>query len=121
MSENVTSFPNMLLPAAALKACAAIVVKFCENQETALKDFKEFADGWFARRHDGMQAVLEAAVHIRDAETPSDILQEYQTWLKREMELLAEDGKTYQQQVLRAGTHLSAPPEAKQTDVRRTG
>jgi hypothetical protein len=68
-----------------------------------------------------MQAALEAAIHIRDAGTPSDILQEYQTLLKREMELLAEDGKAYQQQVLRAGRHLSAPPEAPQTDVRRTG
>jgi hypothetical protein len=121
MSENVTSFPNILLPAAALKAYAPIVVKFWENQENALEDLKEFADGWFARRRDGMQAALEAAIHIRDAGTPSDILQEYQTLLKREMELLAEDGKAYQQQVLRAGRHLSAPPEAPQTDVRRTG
>jgi hypothetical protein len=110
-----------LLPEAALKAYAPIVVKFWENQETALNDLKEFADGWFARRHNGMQAALEAAVRIRDAGTPSDILQEYQTLLKREMELLAEDGKAYQQQVLRAGTHLSAPLETKRTDVRRTG
>jgi hypothetical protein len=121
MSENVTPFPNIMLPAAALKACAPIVVKFWENQETALEDLKEFADGWFARRHDGMQAALEATVGIRDAGTPADILQEYQTLLKREMELLAQDGKAYQQQVLRASTHLSAPPQAPQTDVRRTG
>ena len=76
MSENVTSFPDILLPAAALKAYAPIVVKFWENQENALEDLKEFADGWFARRRDGMQAVLEAAIHIRDAGTPSDILQD---------------------------------------------
>src|SRR5258707_6003384 len=37
------------------------------------------------------------------------------------LELFAEDGKAYQQQVLRAGVHLSAPPEAPQTDERRTG
>jgi hypothetical protein len=37
------------------------------------------------------------------------------------MELLAEDGKAYQQQVLRAGAHLSARPEAQQADERRTG
>jgi hypothetical protein len=121
MSENVTLFPNILQPAAALKAYAPIVVKFWENQETALEDLKEFADGWFARRHEGMQAALEAAKHIGDAETPSDMLREYQDLLKREMELFAEDGKAYQQQVLRAGAHLSAPPEAPQTDERRTG
>jgi len=45
MSENVTSFPDILLPAAALKAYAPIVVKFWENQENALEDLKEFADG----------------------------------------------------------------------------
>jgi ATP/maltotriose-dependent transcriptional regulator MalT len=117
----VALFPNILLPADALKAYAPIVVKFWENQETALEDLKEFADGWFARRHDGMRAALEAAVRIRDAGTSSDILQEYQALLKREMELLAEDGKAYQQQVLKAGTHLSAPLKTQQTDVRRTG
>ena len=121
MSENVTLFPNILQPAAALKAYAPIGVKFWENQETALKDLKEFADGWFTRRHEGMQAALEAAKRIGDAETPSDLLREYQDLLKREMELLAEDGKAYQQQMLRAGAHLNAPPEAPQADERRTG
>jgi hypothetical protein len=120
MSENVTLFPNILQPAAALKTYAPIVVKFWENQETALEGLKEFADGWFARRHKSTQAALEAAKHIVDAETP-DILREYQNWLKQEMELIAEDGKAYQQQVLRAGAQLSAPPVAPQTDERRTG
>src|ERR1700751_2779444 len=90
MSENVTLFPNMLQPAAALKAYAPIGIKFWENQETALKDLKEFADGWFASRREGMQAALEVAKHIGNQETPSDILREYQHWLKRETELLAE-------------------------------
>jgi len=117
MSENVPLFPNILQPAAALKTYApvSLVVKFWENQETALEDLKEFADGWFARRHEGMQAALEATKHIGDAETPTDILRENRDLLKREMELFAEDGKAYQQQVLRA---LSAPPEAPQTDER---
>ena len=119
MSENVPLFPNILQPAAALKTYAPVVIKFWENQETALEGLKEFADGWFARRHEGMQAALEAAKHIGAAETPSDILREYQDLLKREMELFAEDGKAYQQQVLRAGARLSAPPEAPQTDERR--
>jgi hypothetical protein len=121
MSENVTPFPNILQPAAALKVYAPMVVKFWENQETALDDLKEFADGWFARRREGMQVALEAAKHIGDAETPSDILREYQDLFKREMELFTEDGKAYQQQVLRAGAHLNAPPEAPKTDERRTG
>jgi hypothetical protein len=68
-----------------------------------------------------MQTALEAAKHIGEAATPSDILQEYQNWFTRAMELLAEDGKAYQQQVLKAGAQLNARPEAPQTDERRTG
>jgi hypothetical protein len=116
MSDNV----NMLQPVAALKAFAPIGDKFWENQETALKGLKEFADGWFARRREGMQAALEAADHIGDAEKPSDILREYQGWLKRETELLAEDGKAHQQQVLRTGAYLSSREEAPQTGELRT-
>jgi hypothetical protein len=121
MTDNVTLVPNILQSAAALKAFAPMGIKFWENQETALAGLREFADGWFARRHKGMQAALEAAKHIGDAETPSDILREYQDLLKREMELFTEDGKAYQQQVLRAGAHLNVPPEAPKTDERRTG
>src|SRR6202140_4099425 len=116
MSDNGTLFPNILQQAATLKAFAPMGVKFWENQETALEGLKEFADGWFARRHKGMEVALEAVKHIGDAETPSDILREYQNWLTREMELLAEDGKAYQQQVLRAGADLSARPEAQRAD-----
>jgi len=53
MSDNPTLLPNILQPAATLKAYAPIGVKFWENQETALEGLKEFADGWFARRHKG--------------------------------------------------------------------
>ena len=74
-----------------LKAYAPIGIKFWENQETALAGLKEFANGWFARRHKGMQAALEAAKHIGHAETPSDMPKEYQNWLTREAELIAED------------------------------
>ena len=95
---------------------APIGVKFWENQESVLKGWKEFADGWFSRRQVSAQAALEAAKHIGDAQTPSDVLREYQNWLTREAELIAEDGKAYQQEVLKAGTHLSARPEARQTD-----
>jgi hypothetical protein len=115
MRDNATLLPNILQPGAALKAFAPMGITFWENQETALAGLREFADGWFARRHKGMQAALEAAKHIGHAETPSDILREYQNWLTREAELIAEDGKAYQQEVLRAGAHLSARPEVQQT------
>ena len=68
MSDNATFFSNTLQPVATLKAYAPMGVKFWQNQETALKDLKEFADGWFARRHEGLQAALEAAVRYIAAE-----------------------------------------------------
>jgi hypothetical protein len=114
MSDNMTLFPNILQPAVTLKAYAPMGVKFWENQETALKDLKEFADGWFARRQKGMHAALEAAQLIGNADSPSDMLREYQNWLTREMELLAEDGKACQRQVLRTGVHLKAQQEEQQ-------
>ena len=116
MSDNGTLFP--ILPAATLKAYAPMGAKFWESQETALKDLKEFADGWFARRQKGMHAALEAAQHIGDAGSPSDMFREYQSWLTREMELLAEDGKACQQQVLRAGAHVRAQQEEQQQVLR---
>jgi hypothetical protein len=119
MSDNGTLFPNILQPAATLKAYAPMGVKFWENQETALNDLKEFADGWFARRQKGMHAALEAAQHIGDAESPSDMFREYQSWLTREMELLAEDGKACQQ-VLKAGAHVRAQQEEQQQVLRAT-
>jgi hypothetical protein len=121
MSDNVMLFPNILQPATALKAYAPMGVKFWENQEAALEGLKEFADGWFVRRRKSTQAALEAAKHIGEAASPSDIFQEYQNWFTRAMELLAEDGKAYQQQVLKAGANQGARPETPQTDERRTG
>ena len=115
MSDNVMLFPSILQSATVLKAYVPIGVKFWENQESALEGWKEFADGWFARRQKSTQAALEAAKHIGDANAPSDIFRECQSWFARAMELLAEDGKAYQQQVLRAGAQLSARPEERQT------
>jgi hypothetical protein len=121
MSDNVTLFPSMLQPAAALKVYAPMGVQFWESQTTALEGLKEFSDGWFARRRMSTQAALEAAKHIGNAASPTDIFQEYQGWLTRAMELLAEDGKACQQQVLRAGAQLSAKPEAQSSKELRTG
>jgi hypothetical protein len=118
---SVTLFPNVLEPATALKTYAPISVKFWENQAATLEGLKEFSDGWFVRRYKSTQAALEAAKHIGDAATPSDVFREYQNWLARAMELLAEDGKAYQQQMLRAAVHVSAPVEARRADEQSTG
>jgi hypothetical protein len=131
MSDSVMLFPQVLQPTAALKTYAPMGVKFWENQEAALDGMKELADGWFARRHTGAQAALEAAKRIGDAATPFDILREYQDWMKGVTEGLMADGMACQQQLLKAGSYLSAhlpsggdaatKADAQQSDERRTG
>lgn len=56
-----------------------------------------------------------------DAETHFDIVREYQNWLTEAVELFTEDGKAYQQQLLRVGIQLNPRSEASQSDERRTG
>jgi hypothetical protein len=114
MSDNENLFPNILQPAAAFKAYAPMSVKFWENQEIALNDFKEFAEGWFTRRQMAVHAALEAAQRFGDAASPADMLREYQNWFTQEMGLLAEDGKACQQQVLRTAAHLRKQQEEQQ-------
>ena len=124
MSDSVLLFPPILQPAVTLKAYAPMGVRFWENQESALDGMKEFADGWFARRHKSAQAALEAARRMSDAATPADILREFQDWLKGVMETLAEDGMAYQRHALGAGTHpaaQAATPEPRQHDQQRSG
>jgi hypothetical protein len=121
MGDNVTLFPNMLQPDVALKAYAPLGVRFWENQGAALEALKEFSDGWFARRQRTTEAGLEAARRMGDAETHFDIVREYQNWLTGAMELLTEDGKAYQQQMLRVGIQLSPTSELRRSDERRAG
>ena len=100
-----------------MKAYAPIGVRFWGSQEIALQGLKDFAEDWFARHHKPAQAALEAAKHMGDAATASDVLREYQSWLTAATELFVEDGKAYQPEVLRAG----AGKEVRQTEERRTG
>jgi hypothetical protein len=127
MSESVMLFPHVLQPTVALKTYAPMGVKFWESQETALDGMKQLADGWFARRHTGAQAALEAARRIGDAATPFDIIREYQDWMKGATERLMADGIACQQHLLNAGAQLSAQlpsggaAAAQPSDERRTG
>ena len=93
MSDSQALFPNVFQPTATLKAWAPMGVKFWENQEAALKDLKEFTDGWFARRQKPMDAALEAAQHLGDADGPSDMLREYRTGSRERWNCLRKMGR----------------------------
>lgn len=88
-----------------------------------------FADGWFERRHAGTHAALEAAERMCKAETPVDLLREYQQWANGAMQRLVADGLACQQECM-AVIGSVAPPlvplssekqsEASQSEPRAT-
>jgi hypothetical protein len=131
MADSVTLFPNMIQPTVAVKTYASIGIKFWENQQEALNSIKEFSDSWFARRQSGAQATLEAAKRISEAVTSEDMQREYQDWLKAATDRMMAEGEAFQQQITKAGAHLSATfssaaenvkarAEAHRSDARRT-
>jgi hypothetical protein len=112
MNDTVTLFPNVLQQTASLKTYAPLGVKFWQNEQTVLDRMQEFAEGWFARRHVGTTAALEAAKRIGEAATPLDAMREYQDWLGGAIGRLVEDGMAYQQHALKA-TQLGTKPVAE--------
>jgi hypothetical protein len=106
MSDNVMPFPNVLQPT--LRTYAPMGIKFWQGEQTVLNDMKEYADGWFARRHTGTIAALEAAKRMGEAATPIDAMRHYQDWFGGAVGRLIEDGLAYQQHVMKAGGHLGA-------------
>jgi len=110
----------MLQPTVALKTYAPVGVKFWENEENILDRMKEFADGWFVRRHAGTQAALATAKRMGEAVTPLDAMREYQDWLNGALARVLEDGLAFQQQVMRVGSELGVPLPAG-TDEAKIG
>jgi hypothetical protein len=113
MTDPVMLFPNMLQSTNALKAYAPMGVKFWQSEEAVLDGMREYADGWFARRHTGTKAALEAARRMGEATTPLDALREYQDWLAGAMSRLLEEGMACQQQVMKAGASLAPSLKAE--------
>jgi hypothetical protein len=117
MTDPVSLFPNVLQPAIALKAIAPIGVKFWQSEESVLEGMREYADGWFARRHTGTQAALEAARRMGDAATPLDVFREYQDWLAGAVSRLLEEGMACQKQALKAGASFGPRLQAEAETV----
>lgn len=73
---------------------------FWQNQDKTLDSMQAFANGWFERRHTGTRATLEAAERMCKAETPVDVLREYQNWLNGAFERVSADGLACQQHLM---------------------
>lgn len=79
---------------------------FWSNQEKALdamqvysNGMQHFAKSWFARRHEGANAALQASQRMLMARNPADAILEYQEWLKGAVERTMADAKALQDQL----------------------
>lgn len=73
-----------------------------ENQEKSLDAMQRFADGWFERRQAGIRATAEAAERMSRAETPIDLLREYQNWASGVLQRAMVDSLACQQHIMAA-------------------
>ena len=73
------------------------VRRFWDIQNELLDGMEKFASGWFERRHVGTRAALEAAQRMCKAQTPVDLVREYQDWIGGAFQRVMADGYACQQ------------------------
>jgi hypothetical protein len=66
-------------------------------QSKILDSMENFANGWFERRHVGTRAALEVAQRMCKAQTPVDLVHEYQDWISSAFQRVMADGYACQQ------------------------
>jgi hypothetical protein len=115
--HSMPPMPFMLPLPFMLKTYEPLGIAFWENQEGILEGMQEFSDGWFRRRHSGTQAALDAAKRICEASTPTEMIAEYQNWLRGSVERMAEDGVACQQHLTRLGSLLNSQLSRATDDV----
>jgi hypothetical protein len=82
---------------------------FWTAQEKLLEYMEEFAEGWFARRHEGTRSALAAAGEMAKADTPFDAMREYQKWAAGSFERVAQDCIACQKELLEMGRLTMQP------------
>jgi hypothetical protein len=85
----------MLVPDSA--ALQDNVRNFWDIQDKVLDAMENFANGWFERRHVGTHTALEAAQRMCKAQTPVDLVREYQEWVGGAFQRVMADGFACQQ------------------------
>jgi hypothetical protein len=113
-TEPLEALQRMFLSTAGTpEALRRNVSGFWNNQDAILSSLEELSEGWFERRHTGVEAALEAAHRMCDAKTPLDLMREYQTWAIGAFGRIMADGLACQQQLAIVGDLLtSSPPVA---------
>lgn len=123
--EQLNAMQRMLFPTSQLpETLRKNACSFSENQDNILDAMQTFAAGWFERRHAGTHAALEAAQRMCKAETPDDLVREYQDWANGAFQRLTTDGLTCQRQWMAVVSSIASPlaplGSEKQTDTSST-
>jgi hypothetical protein len=93
--QRMLALPSGMSGPMRRNACA-----FWENQDRILDEMQEFANGWFERRHTGTHQALEAAERVCRAETPVDVVREYQNWASGAFGRMVADGMACQRYLM---------------------
>lgn len=110
VTEQLNAMQRMLFPTSQLsETLRKNACSFWENQDKILDAMQAFADGWFERRHAGTHAALEAAQRMCMAETPVELVREYQGWANGAFQRLTTDGLTCQQQWMAVVSSIAPP------------
>jgi hypothetical protein len=70
--------------------------EFWKTQGSILDGMQDFAEGWFQRRHVGVQAAHEACKRMCGANTPIEWFHEYQMWIGGAFQRLMADSLVLQ-------------------------
>lgn len=89
---------------------------FWTSQDKALDAMQEysncmqdFAKGWFARRHEGANAAMNASRRMLRAQNPSEAISEYRNWLKGALDRTIADAEALQSQI----SHIAEKAEQR--------
>jgi hypothetical protein len=89
-TQQLEAIQRMMVPDSA--ALQDNVRSFWDIQDKVLDAMENLANGWFERRHVGTHAALEAAQRMCKAQTPADLVREYQDWVGGAFQRVMADG-----------------------------
>ena len=110
-TQQLEAIQRMMVPDFA--ALQDNVRSFWDTQDKVLDAMENLANSWFERRHVGTHAALEAAQRMCKAQTPADLVREYQDWVGGAFQRVMADGVSCQEFVGALAGPLSSKQEPK--------
>ena len=108
-TQQLEAIQLMMVPDSA--ALQGNVRSFLDIQDKLLGAMENLANSWFERRHVGTHAALEAAQRMCKAQTPVDLVREYQEWVGGAFQRVMADGVACQEFVGALAGPLSSKQE----------